>query len=395
MVLVINAGSSSLKYQLIDMENDKVLAKGLCERIGIDGRVVHKTDTKDYEERIAMGSHADAIRIVIKMLTDGEYGVIPGMESIKAVGHRAVHGGHFTDAKLITDAIIAQLEAMIPLAPLHMPPNLTGIRACAEVMPGVPQVAVYDTAFHQTMPEKAYLYPLPYEYYTQHKIRRYGFHGTSHRYVTERAAAFLGKPAEALKLITCHLGNGSSLAAIQYGESVDTTMGFTPLEGVPMGTRTGSIDPAIVQFLCDAEGLTPKEVIDIMNKKSGMHGLSGGYSDFRDLYAQADGGNEGAQRAAAVFAYCVSKFIGAYAVAMGGVDALIFTAGIGENHRRVRRDVCTNLGVIGLRLDAAKNETLSGEVCISTDDSPGKILIIPTNEELMIARDTVRILAGG
>lgn len=387
-ILVINAGSSSLKYQLFDMDCGTVLAKGICERIGIDGRVKHQGKTP-YEAELPMGNHADAIRAVVGLLTSPETGVIAGMGEIDAIGHRVVHGGElFSESVLIDAAVIRAIEECVPLAPLHNPPNLIGIRACEEVMPGVPQVAVFDTAFHQTMPERAYLYAVPYEYYERLKVRRYGFHGTSHRYVSERAAKILGRTG--LKVVTCHMGNGSSVAAVSDGASVDTSMGFTPLEGVPMGTRSGSIDPAVIEYLMKRENLSAAQVLDILNKKSGVLGVSGVSSDFRDLLAAFET-NRRARNALELFTYHVKKTVGALAAAMGGCDALVFTAGIGENNPVIRGMVCSGLSFMGLTLDEELNKTAKGESVISTPDSRGKILVIPTNEELVIAEDTRRI----
>ncbi len=349
-VLVINAGSSSLKYQLIDMDTKAVMAKGLCERIGIDGKLTHEgSKDEKYKADVAMATHADAIKAVIDILLDKEWGVIADMSEINAVGHRVVHGGeYFADSVLITDQVIKAIEACIPLAPLHNPPNLVGIHACEEVMgKDIPQVAVFDTAFHQSMPQKSYMYAVPYEYYQKYKIRRYGFHGTSHKYVSQQAAEMLGRPLESLKLITCHLGNGSSISAIDGGRSVDTSMGFTPLDGLPMGTRAGNIDPAIIEFLSEHENMNATDVISILNKKSGMLGISGVSSDFRDLDTAINEGNTRAALAKDMFNLSVKKIIGSYIAEMGGVDAIIFTAGVGENDRSVRWDVCEHMEYIG------------------------------------------------
>ncbi|MCL1819072.1 MAG: acetate kinase [Oscillospiraceae bacterium] len=391
-ILVINAGSSSLKYQLIEMNDNSVLAKGLCERIGVDGHVKHSGNGKTYDKLTPLNNHAEAVKAVVALLTDNEYGVIKDMNEIGAVGHRVVHGGEeFSESALITDEVIAAIEACVPLAPLHNPPNLVGIRACAEVMPGVPQVAVFDTSFHQTMPPKAYIYALPYEYYTENKIRRYGFHGTSHRFVAARAAEMLNKPIGELKIITCHLGNGSSLAAIDGGRSVDTTMGLTPLEGVPMGTRSGLIDPAIVEYLCSQRGMSVKEVTDVLNKKSGMLGVSGGASDFRDLFDQAEKGSERAKLAISIFGHSVRKSIGALAASMGGIDVLVFTAGVGENHVRMRAIILEGLEFLGIEVDAEKNQSCRGEGDLSAASARVKTLVVPTNEELVIAMDTKQL----
>lgn len=394
-ILVINAGSSSLKYQLIDIETEEVLAKGLCERIGIDGsRLKHSPEGKD-EVIIEkpMKDHSDAIKLVLEALTDKEYGVIADMSEISAVGHRVVHGGEaFSKSVVIDDSVKKAIEECIPLAPLHNPPNIIGIEACEKSMPGVPQVAVFDTAFHQTMPPKAFMYALPYELYQNDKIRRYGFHGTSHKYVSSQAAEMLGKPIEELKIITCHLGNGSSITAVDGGKSVDTSMGFTPLAGVVMGTRSGDIDPAIVKFIADSENMSLEKVDNLLNKESGVLGVSGVSSDFRDLQAAAESGNERAALALEMFMYSVKKCIGEYAVAMGGLDAIVFTAGVGENSGDVRRGVLEGTEFLGIKIDPEKNKLRGQKVEISTPDSKVKVLIIPTNEELMIARETAALV---
>ena len=393
-VLVINAGSSSLKYQLIDTVDGKVMAKGLCERIGIDGVLVH-TGSKDKTTiKTPMPTHAEAISAVINILLDPEQGVISSMKEIDAVGHRVVHGGEFfSDSVLITEAVIKAIEDCVPLAPLHNPPNLIGIRACQEVMgKDVPMVAVFDTAFHQSMPQTSYMYAIPYEYYEKYKIRRYGFHGTSHKYVAQQAAEMLGRDLDELKLITCHLGNGSSIAAIKNGKSFDTSMGFTPLDGLPMGTRAGNIDPAIIEFLAENEGLSAKEVINIVNKKSGMLGISGVSSDFRDLDAANEEGNARAKLAKDMFDNSVKKIIGSYIAEMGGVDAIIFTAGVGENDRSVRWDVCSHMEYLGIKIDPEKNKFRGRQMDISIDWARVRVLVIPTNEELMIAQDTERLV---
>lgn len=392
-ILVINAGSSSLKYQFIDMDNMNVIAKGLCERIGIDGRLKHTPGGKDTViiEK-AMPDHTAAIGMVIDALTDKEHGVIQSMDEISAVGHRVVHGGEFfSESVVIDESVKKSIEECIELAPLHNPANLTGIVACENVIPHAKQVAVFDTAFHQTMPAEAYLYALPYEYYTEHKIRRYGFHGTSHKYVTARAAELLGKPVEDLKLITLHLGNGSSLAAVNGGKSVDTSMGFTPLAGLVMGTRSGDIDPAIVSFVAEKENLSVKEVSDVLNKKSGVLGVSGVSSDFRDLAEQAET-NERAKLSLDMFSYSLKKFIGQYIAVMNGVDALVFTAGIGENNVELRSQIAKELSFFGLSIDEEKNKVRGKDMDISTPDAKVKTLVIPTNEELMIALDTKRLV---
>ena len=394
-ILVINAGSSSLKYQLIDMETENVMAKGLCERIGIDGSKLNHTpgDGDKVVIEKPMKDHADAINMVIEALVSKEHGVISDMSEITAVGHRVVHGGElFSQSVVINDELKKAVESCNDLAPLHNPANLIGIAACEKAMPGVPQVGVFDTAFHQTMPSEAYMYALPYKYYEQYKVRRYGFHGTSHRYVTQRAAAMLGKKPEDLKIITCHLGNGSSITAVKNGKSVDTTMGFTPLAGVPMGTRSGDIDPAIIQFIMNKENISIDEMNDIMNKKSGVLGVSEVSSDFRDLSAATADGNKKAELAEEMFIYNVKKYIGAYAAAMGGVDAIVFTAGIGENNGAYRKAMTAGLEYMGVKIDDEKNSIRGQEVDISAADATVKTLVIPTNEELMIALDTKALL---
>ena len=394
-VLVINAGSSSLKYQLLDTDNQEVLAKGLCERIGIDGKFTYKAPGKNTIDAVdvAMPTHSEAIQAVMNALVDPDNGVIASMKEIDAVGHRVVHGGEtFACSVKIDDKVMAALEECIPLAPLHNPANITGIKACQAVMgPDVPQVAVFDTAFHQTMPPVAYTYALPYEYYEKDKVRRYGFHGTSHKYVSQRAAAMLGKPIEELKLISCHLGNGSSVTAIDGGKSVDTSMGFTPLAGLPMGTRSGDLDAGILEYLMGKYSLDIKEMLNILNKKSGVLGVSGVSSDFRDLGEAGEKGNTRAALAVDMFNYGVKKYIGAYAAAMGGVDAIIFTAGVGENSADQRMAIASGLEFMGVKMDAEANNTRGKETVISTADSKVKVLLIPTNEELMIALDTAAL----
>ena len=393
-ILVINAGSSSLKYQLMDPETQDVLAKGLCERIGIDGRLTHKVPATNgkYEFEIAMPTHAEAIQAVIDALLSAEHGVIKSMDEIDAVGHRVVHGGEaFAGSVKIDDTVMAAIEECIPLAPLHNPANITGIKACQKVMPGVPMVAVFDTAFHQTMPEKAYIYALPYEYYENDKVRRYGFHGTSHMYVSKRAAAMLGKPIEETKIITCHLGNGSSVTAVDGGKSVDTSMGFTPLAGLPMGTRAGDLDAGILEYLMSKYNFDIKEMVNILNKKSGVLGISGVSSDFRDLGDAAKEGNHRADLAVESFNYGVKKLIGAYAAAMGGVDAIVFTAGVGENSPEQRMQMASGLEFMGVKMDAEANNCRGKETVISAPDSKVKVLLIPTDEELVIAQDTARL----
>ena len=394
-VLVINAGSSSLKYQLLDTDSQDVLAKGLCERIGIDGKFTYKAPGKETIDAkdVAMPTHSEAIQAVLDALVDPANGVVGSMKEIEAVGHRVVHGGEtFASSVKIDDKVMAALEECIPLAPLHNPANITGIKACTAVMgPDVPQVAVFDTAFHQTMPPVAYTYALPYEYYEQDKVRRYGFHGTSHKYVTQRAADMLGKPIESLKLISCHLGNGSSVAAVANGKSVDTSMGFTPLAGVPMGTRSGDIDAGVMEYLMNKHGMDIKEMLNVLNKKSGVQGVSGVSSDFRDLCSATDSGNKRAELALDMFNYSVKKYIGAYAAAMGGVDAVIFTAGVGENDARQRLAIASGLEFMGVKMDADANNIRGKEAIISAIDSKVKVLLIPTNEELMIALDTAEL----
>ena len=395
-ILVINAGSSSLKYQLLNPDTGDLLAKGLCERIGIDGKFTYKPQVEGKKVLdaidVAMPTHSEAIQAVLNALVDAENGVIGSMKEIDAVGHRVVHGGEaFNKSVLITDDVMKAIEDCIPLAPLHNPANLTGIRACQKVMPGVPMVAVFDTAFHQTMPAKAYMYALPYAYYENDKVRRYGFHGTSHKYVAGRAAAMLGKKPEELKLISCHLGNGSSVTAVDGGKSVDTSMGFTPLAGLPMGTRAGDLDAGILQYVMTKYNMSIDEMLNVLNKKSGVEGLSCVSSDFRDLENAAAEGNEKAALAQEKFAYEVKKFVGAYAAAMSGVDAIIFTAGVGENDKAIRAMVCEGLEYMGVKLDAEANNVRGKETVISAADSKVKVLLIPTNEELMIAMDTAAL----
>lgn len=394
-ILVINAGSSSLKYQLMDSDSGKVFAKGLCERIGIDGRLTHKVPGRDdVKSDIAMPSHAEAIQSVLDILVDPQKGVIKSVDEIEAVGHRVLHGGMaFSGSCIVDDKCIAAVEKCTPLGPLHNPANLMGIRACQKIMPATSQVAVFDTAFHMTMPPKAYIYALPYEYYEKDDVRRYGFHGTSHRYVSARAIAMLGNPKHS-RVICCHLGNGSSLSACVDGKSVDTTMGLGPLCGVPMGTRCGDIDATILEYLMGRYGYSMKEMMSILNKKSGVLGISGISSDFRDLDEAAEKGNERAQLALDKFVYEVKKAIGAYAAAMGGVDAVVFTAGVGENSIDLREAIMKDMEFLGLRLDKEKNKVRGKETIVSTDDSPAKIMVIPTNEELVIAMDTAEIVKG-
>ncbi len=399
-VLVINAGSSSLKYQLLNPATGTLLAKGLCERIGIDGKFTYKPQVEGKQTLkavdVAMPTHSEAIQTVLNALVDPENGVIASMNEIGAVGHRVVHGGEkFASSVLITDEVMAAIEECTPLAPLHNPANIIGINACKAVLGDqVPQVAVFDTAFHQTMPPQAYIYAIPYEYYEEDKIRRYGFHGTSHRYVSKRCAEILGKDPADLKIVSCHLGNGSSLAAVDGGKSVDTSMGLTPLAGLPMGTRSGDIDVGVIEFIANKHDMTVGEAVSMLNKKSGVLGISGVSSDFRDIEDAAAKGNERAQLALKVFEYDVRKLIGSYAAAMGGVDAIIFTAGVGENGPELREAITSGLEFMGVKLDAEKNKVRGEERIISTEDSKVKVLVIPTNEELMIAMDTMEIVQG-
>ena len=393
-VLVINCGSSSLKFQLINSDTEAVLAKGLCERIGIDGRLTYQpAGGEKVTTDKPMPTHTEAIQFVIDALTDAETGVVASLEEIGAVGHRVVHGGEkFASSAVITDEMMKAVEECNDLAPLHNPANLIGIRACQELMPNVPMVGVFDTAFHQTMPEKAYMYGLPYEYYDKYKVRRYGFHGTSHSFVSKRTAEFLGRAYDDTKTIVCHLGNGASICAVNNGKSVDTSMGLTPLEGLVMGTRSGDVDPGALEFLAKKEGLDITGLLNMLNKKSGVHGLSGISSDFRDLAAGAEAGNKQAQIAIDVFAYRVAKYVGSYVAAMNGVDAIAFTAGIGENDGSIREKVCSYLGYLGITIDKEANQKRGEEIVISTADSKVKVLVIPTNEELAIARETVALV---
>ena len=395
-ILVLNCCSSSLKYQLIDMSNEEVLCVGLVERIGIEGSVL-KQEKDGVEGKLIveqpMKNHQDAIKLVLDAVVDPQYGGVKDIKEVEAVGHRVVHGGEkFAGSVLITDEVKAALEECIELAPLHNPANIMGIEACEAILPGVPMVGVFDTAFHQTMPKSSYLYGLPHELYTKYGVRRYGFHGTSHRYVSQRAAAMLGKNIEDVKIITCHLGNGASVAAIDGGKSVDTSMGFTPLEGLIMGTRCGDIDAAILPFLMEKEGLDAKGLSDLMNKKSGVYGMTGISSDFRDIEDAAAQNNELAQVALESYAKKVKKYIGSYAAEMNGVDAVVFTAGVGENGIDMRADIMANMDFLGMKLDEEANKVRGKERVISTEDSKVKILLIPTNEELMIARDTLELV---
>lgn len=395
-ILVINCGSSSLKYQLIDSESEKVLAKGLCERIGIDGSAItHQPAGGDkVTTEVPMPDHTEAVKYVIEKLTDSEVGVVESLDEIGAVGHRIVHGGEkFASSVVIDDEVLKAVEECNDLAPLHNPANLIGINSCKKIMPGVPMVAVFDTAFHQTMPKKAYLYGLPYDYYEKYRIRRYGFHGTSHDFVSNRVAEILGKKREDLKIIVCHLGNGASVSAVKNGQCVDTSMGLTPLEGLIMGTRSGDLDPAIISFIAQKENLSAEEVINICNKKSGVLGLSDGLSsDFRDLGNAAEEGNEKAKTALETWSYRVAKYVGAYVAAMNGVDVIAFTAGVGENNFMAREMVCEYLGYLGVTIDKEANKIRGEEITISTPDSKTTVMVVPTNEELAIARETVRLV---
>ena len=390
-VLIINAGSSSLKYQLMDPETGAVSAKGLCERIYIDGRLTHNANGKKIVKDIPMPTHSEAIQAVLAILVDPVDGVIKSTDEIDAVGHRVLHGGmEFFDSCIINDEVIAAIEKCIPLGPLHNPANLMGIRACQAVTPNTPQVAVFDTAFHMTMPPKAYRYAIPTEYYENDSIRRYGFHGTSHKYVTKRAIELMGR--KDIKLVNCHLGNGSSLSAVKDGKCQDTSMGLTPLAGVPMGTRSGDIDPAVVQFVMNKYGMSADECLNMLNKKSGVLALSGVSSDFRDIENGAEEGNENCALALDKFAYEVRKYIGSYAAALGGLDCLVFTAGVGENSASMRARICEGLEFLGVKLDPEKNNTRGKEAIISADDSKVTVWVIPTNEELMIAQDTAALV---
>ncbi|MDA8441314.1 MAG: acetate kinase [Peptococcaceae bacterium] len=395
-VLVINCGSSSLKYQLLDMANTSVLAQGLVERIAITGsQLTHKYGNAKIVINQELANHAEAIKLVLGTLTGPQYGVIANLQEIGAVGHRVVHGGEKFAASVLIDAVVMQaIRACVELAPLHNPPNITGIEACQQLMPAVPQVAVFDTAFHQTMPPKAYMYGLPYALYERYKVRKYGFHGTSHKYVSNQAAAMLGKPLAQTKLITCHLGNGSSVSAVLGGKSIENSMGFTPLEGLLMGTRSGDLDPAVVTFIMDKEKLSADEVNDYLNKKSGVLGVSGVSSDFRDIEQAAANGNARAHLALEMFAYDVKKYIGAYAAVLNGVDAIVFTAGLGENSGAMRQAIVDGLDYLGVAIDQAKNNVRGQQVDISQPDASCRVLVIPTNEELMIAQDTATIVGN-
>ena len=393
-ILVINCGSSSLKFQLIDSASEEVLAKGLCERIGIDGRLVYQSEGNEKEiTKEHMPTHTEAVKLVLEALVNPKTGAISSLDEIGAVGHRIVHGGEaFTESTLITDEVIAAVERVSELAPLHNPANLIGIEACQKLMPGVPMAAVFDTAFHQTMPAEAYMYGIPYKYYSQFKVRKYGFHGTSHSYVSKHAADMLGQPYESLKTIVCHLGNGASVCAVKNGKSVDTSMGLTPLEGLVMGTRSGDIDPSVIEYIAEKENFEMEHIMDVLNKKSGVEGLSGVSSDFRDLEAAYNEGNPRAIDACEVFAYRVAKYIGAYVAAMNGVDAIAFTAGIGENTSFIREKIVSYLGYLGIKLDKKTNDVRGVEEIISTPDSKVTVCVIPTNEELAICRETVALV---
>lgn len=394
-ILVINSGSSSLKYQLFNMETESVLAKGLVERIGIDDSFLTYENGSGEEIEIDQDipNHKVGIELLIDTLLNEEYGVLESMDEVEAVGHRIVHGGEtFAHSTLIDDEVIKEIEDVADLAPLHNPPNIMGVKVCEELMPDKPQVAVFDTAFHQSMPEEAYIYALPYEYYEEYGVRRYGFHGTSHGYVAKRAAAMLDKPFEELKIVTCHLGNGASVAAVNNGKSVDTSMGLTPLEGLVMGTRCGDIDPAIVPFIMEKENISASEMDTIMNKKSGLYGVSGVSSDSRDVEEAAENGNHQAEVALKLFNYRVKKYIGSYAAAMGGIDAVVFTAGIGENAIDSREEILSGLEFMGIKVDKEANNCRGKEQFITTEDSSVKAMVIPTNEELVIAKDTMELV---
>lgn len=393
-VLVINCGSSSLKYQVIDSDSEEVLAKGICERIGIDGRLVYQPRGGEKEiSESAMPTHTEAVRLVLDALVNPKTGVLKSLDEIDAVGHRLVHGGEkFASSVLINDEVVSAVEECSDLAPLHNPANLIGVRACREVLKDVPMAGVFDTAFHQTMPKEAYLYGVPYEYYEKYKVRKYGFHGTSHSYVSKRAAELAGRPYDALKTIVCHLGNGASICAVKNGKSADTSMGLSPLEGLIMGTRSGDIDPSAVEFLAKKENLSLEGILNVLNKESGVYGLSGISSDFRDLDEAAGKGDARAEAARDVFCYRAAKYIGSYVAAMNGVDVICFTAGVGENDGKVREKICGYLGFLGIRIDAEANKKRGEEARISTQDSGVQVWVVPTNEELAICRETVALL---
>ena len=394
-ILVINCGSSSLKYQLIDMETEELMAKGLVERIGIEGsRIKHETIGKEKKTiETPMQDHKRALELVMESLTNEEYGTIKSLDEIDAVGHRVVHGGEdFAQSVVIDEKVLKGIEDNVEIAPLHNPPNIMGIKACQRLLPNVKQVAVFDTAFHQTMPAESYIYALPYEYYEKYKIRRFGFHGTSHRYITKRAAEMLGKDLNEVNLITCHLGTGSSICAVKNGKSIDTSMGFTPLEGLAMGTRCGDLDPAILPFIMEKENLSAEELNTLMNKKSGVLGISGVSSDFRDIEAARDEGNERAKLALDIFEKRVRGYIGSYMTELDHVDAIVFTAGVGENSVEMRESIVNGLKSLGIKIDAERNNVRGEDKLISADDSSIKVLVIPTNEELMIAKDTLELV---
>lgn len=396
-ILVVNAGSSSLKYQLIDMENEHVMAKGICERIGFTGCISHKTsDGRKYEADYAMPTHSEAFRCLVDVLTSGEAKVIDSMSEISAVGHRIVQGGaYFSESCFVDDDVIDKIEELADLAPLHNAAHVLGIRACIEELgKDVPEVVVFDTSFHQTMPSTSYIYPIPYEYYEKYQVRRYGFHGTSHRYVSGRMIDILGKGREGTKIVTCHLGNGCSISAVKDGKCMDTTMGLTPLDGMMMGTRCGTMDPSVLTFIAEKENLTPREVSDICNKKSGLLGVSGVSHDSRDVNLAANDGNERAKLAVGIQRYEVAKFVGSYAAAMNGIDAVVFTGGIGENDPVLRQYVVEHMGYLGVELDAENNQSKGKEVCISTPESRVQAWVIPTDEEMVIARDTLALING-
>ncbi|TGG88969.1 acetate/propionate family kinase [Geotoga petraea] len=396
-VLVINSGSSSIKYQLLNMENENVLAKGLVERIGIDGsRIVHRVNGGKNIIEEDIPNHDSGLKMVLDLLVSSDQGVLESLEEIDAVGHRVVHGGErFASSVRINKEVLDTIELMSFLAPLHNPANIMGIRASMELLPNADQVAVFDTSFHQTMPKTSYLYAIPYEYYEKYKVRRYGFHGTSHRYVAKRTAELLGEKLEDLKIISCHIGNGASVAAVKNGKSIDTSMGFTPLEGLAMGTRSGDLDPAIIEFICKEEEITPKEMLNILNKKSGMLGVTKKYSDMRDIEDNAIEGEKVSRLAFDIYEYRIAKYIGAYAAAMNGVDAIVFTAGVGENSPIMREEIAEKyLGYLGVKIDKKVNDFKGEEKIISTEDSRVKLMVVPTNEELMIARDTKEIVAN-
>ena len=392
-ILVINCGSSSLKFQLIDSASEEVLAKGLCERIGIDGRLVYQSEGNEKEiTKEHIPTHTEAVKLVLEALVNPKTGAISSLDEIGAVGHRIVHGGEaFTESTLITEEVIAAVERVSELAPLHNPANLIGIEACQKLMPGVPMAAVFDTAFHQTMPAEAYMYGIPYKYYSQFKVRKYGFHGTSHSFVSKRTAELLGKDIKDTKIIVCHLGGGASICAVEGGKSIDTTMGLTPLEGITMGTRSGNIDPAIIEYIANKEGKTLTEIISMLNKESGVYGISGKSSDFRDLNKAIAEADKRCEIAMNVFTYQAAKFIGGYVAAMNGVDAIVFTAGVGENDPKVRKDTCSHLGYLGVEIDDEANKLRGEEVKISTENSKVPVYVVPTNEELAIARETVAL----